>query len=385
MTAQTIKFLGGAIAVMVVGVLLFSGEDNTTNPDRGRKVFPELMSKINDVKEIVVSANSGTATMSRDGETWVVKEKSGYPADMGKVRELLIGLGELEIIEAKTKNPELYDKLGLQDVTEEGSLSNGVTIKGEGGVTLADAVIGTRRPAKGDSSLDELYYRHPGHPQTWLAIGNLKIEPIPGEWVNKTIYEVETKRVKAVQITHPDGTIVELEKDQPDDSDYHVVNLPKKSKIQSQFTVNNMVSTLAVLRLDDVKSAKDLSSKGKKVVTAVFETFDGLEGTVKIWKDGEQHYITASTVFNPTLIWKHQPKEAKKSKAPTKADDSKTENESDEKDESVPEKPTIKPAVEVNAEVEAINKKVEGWVYAIPKFRAETILKKPKDLIQKPS
>ena len=385
MTARTLQILGVAIAVMVAGVLIFSSEDKTTHPDQGRKVFPELMSKINDVQEIVVSAKSGTATISRDEETWVVKEKSGYPANVGKVRELLIGLGELEILEAKTKNPELYDKLGLQDVAAEGSLSNGVMITGQDGTTMANAVIGTRRPAKGDSSQDEVYVRQAGNLQTWLAIGNLQIESMPGEWLSKTIYEVETKRVKAVQIAHPDGTMLELEKDQPDDSDYRLVNVPKKSKIQSQFTVNNMVSTLSVLTLDDVKSAKDVSSKGKKVVTAVFETFDGLEGTVKIWKDGEQHYVTASIAFNPTLIWKHQPKDAQKGESPTKTDDAKKENEGDEKEEIIPEKPTIKPAVEVNAEVEALNKKISGWVYTIPKFRAETILKKPEDLIQKPS
>ena len=163
MTARTLQILGVAIVVMVAGVLIFSNDENTTHPDRGRKVFPDLMSKINDVEEIVISAKSGTATISRDGDTWGVKEKSGYPANMGKVRELLIGLGELEILEAKTKNPELYEKLGLQDVAAEGSLSNGVMITGADGTTMANAVIGTRRPAKGDPSLDEVYVRQAGN------------------------------------------------------------------------------------------------------------------------------------------------------------------------------------------------------------------------------
>lgn len=383
MTPRILQILGAGIVVMVVGVFLFSGEDKTTDPDRGRMVFPELMSKINDVKEIVLAAKGGTTTISHDGETWVVKEKSGYPANMGKVRELLIGLGELEIVEAKTANPDLYDKLGLQDVTADGSQSNGVRITGVDGTTIANAIIGKRRPAKGDPSLDEVYVRQSGNLQTWLAIGNLEIETIPGEWLNKTIYKIETKRVKAVQITHPDGTMLELEKDQPEDFDYHLVNVPKGSKIQSQFSVNNIVSTLLVLSLDDVKSAKDVSSKGKKVVTAVFETFDGLEGTVNIWKDGEQYFLTALTVFSPSLIWKHQPKEDKERKAPATTDDSISENEGDQKDETKPEQPTIKPAVEVNAEVETINKRISGWVYVIPKFRAETILKKPQDLLSK--
>lgn len=386
MNTRILQSLGLAIVVMIVGALLFSGGDKSINPDRGRKMFPELMSKINDATEIMVEAKSGTVTVAREGEAWIVKEKSGYLANIGKVRELLVGLAELEVLEAKTKNPELYGKLGLQDVAAEGSMSHVVTIKDAGGQTLADAVVGTRRPAKGgDPGQDEVYLRQPNNPQTWLTIGKVPVESMPSEWLDKAIFAVETKRVKDVQITHPDGTTLELEKHSPEDVDYHVVDLPKGSKIQSQFTLNNMVSTLSDLSLDDVKSAKDVSSKGKKVVTAVFETFDGLEGTVNIWQDGEQHYVTASMVFNPSLIWKHQPKDDQEKKTPTTTtDEPATDKPGDEKDTTKPEKPIIKPAVEVNAEVEAINKKVEGWVYGIPKFRADTILKKPQDLIQKP-
>jgi len=385
MTSRTLQGLGIGIVVMIVGVLLFSEQETSTNPDHGRSVFPELMSKINDISLIMVTAKTQTATITRDENVWVVKEKSKYPADLSKVRELLLGLAELKILEPKTKNPELYDKLGLQDVTAEDSLSHMVTTKDGAGKILAEAVIGKRRPAKGDPSQDEVYIRIPGDPQTWLAIGNLPVEPMPGSWLDKSVYEIEPKRVKVAQITHPDGTTVELEKETPEDLDYQLVNIPKGAEIQSQFTLNNMVSTLAALTLEDVKAESEVSSKGKKVVTAVFETFDGLEGIVKIWKDEEQYLISVSTAFNPTLIWKHQSKEDEKIQKAEAKDQPASEEADKEPDTIKPEKPTIKPAVEVNAEVEAINKKVSGWVYIIPKFRADTLLKKPEDLLKKPS
>ena len=47
-------------------------------------------------------------------------------------------------------------------------------------------------------------------------------------------------------------------------------------------------------------------------------------------------------------------------------------------------KSKIKPESEVKTEIESLNKKVADWVYTIPKFRADTILKKPEDLVKKP-
>ena len=383
MTTRTLQGLGVGIVVMIVAAWLFSGQETSTSPERGRKVFPGLMSKINDIATITVTAKNQTATIARENNVWVVKEKGGYPADVGMVRQLLLGLAELEILEPKTKNPELYDKLGLQEVTAEDSLSRMVATKDVAGEILSEAIIGKRHPAKGDPGQDEIYIRRPGNPQTWLAIGNVSVEPMPGAWLDKSVYEVEPKRVKVAQITHPDGTTVELEKEEPEDLDYQLVNIPKGAEIQSQFTLNNMVSTLAALTLEDVKPESEMPSKGKKVTTAVFETFDGLEGNMKIWKDGEQHYVSVSTAFNPTLIWKHQSKENEEAQKTEPKAEPASEEAGKESDATKSEKPTIKPAVEVNAEVESINKKVAGWVYVIPKFRADTLLKKPEDLIKK--
>ncbi len=383
MNTKTLTILGIITVALFGAAVLVSQQKETAPSQTGQPVFPGLMSKINEVSELVVKAQSGTMTIVRDGESWSVKEKHHYPANMGKIRDVLIGLGELKILEAKTKKPELYEKLGLENVEAEGSISTGVTIKDSTGTTLAEVIIGKQRPSKGNSSQEEVYVRKIGDPQTWQAIGKFSVEKIPGEWLDKDLLEVETQRVQRVRITHPGTAILILEKEAPGDSDFKVANFPEGEEPQSQFAVNNIVSTVTSLSLDDVKPSSEISFESRAVVTARFETFDGLEGTVKLFRKDEKDYVKVSAAFNADLIWKPEPQETLEAEKPDEGEDSGDKDDKEKEEVAKPEKPKIKPEAEVKTEIETLNEKVSEWIYIIPKFRADTILKKPEDLIKK--
>ncbi len=129
MNTRTLTFLGIATAVAIFVAVLFSSREGGELPHGNQPVFPDLMANINDVAEISIAAQSGLISVVREGETWRVKEKSHFRANRGKVRVTLLGLAELTSLEAKTKHPDLYEKLGLKEVEAEGSLSTGITIK----------------------------------------------------------------------------------------------------------------------------------------------------------------------------------------------------------------------------------------------------------------
>ncbi len=384
MTLKTLSTLAVIAAILIAVTVFVSQRKDATSPQTGQPVFPVLKTTINDVAEMRISTQSGTITVHQEDDSWRVKEKHDYPADLGKVRETLIGLAELKILEPKTRKPEHYEKLGVQDVDAEGSLSTGVTLKDAAGNTLAEVIIGNDRPAKGNSEQKEMFIRKPGNPQTWLAMGKLSIEKNPGEWLDKELIRIETKRVRRMRVIHPDGTRLVVEKPKPADLDYHMVNRPAGLELQSQFTVNNVVSTVASLSLDDVNPRSEIPFDQQPVVTAVFETFDGLEGTVKVLRKDEKDYVQISAAFKAGLIWKPEPEEAPEpEEEPAPQADGQTEPKAqDKEDPAKPEQPRIKPEPEVKAEIQALNKKVAEWVYVIPKFRAEAILKKPQDLLK---
>ncbi len=347
-------------AVVLIGAALMVSHQRERASSTKERLFPGLLAAINEVSELQISAQRGTSTILRRGDAWVVKETHHYPADLGKVREGLIGLAELHILEAKTAKPEWHEKLGVRDVDVEGSLSTGVALKDAEGHTLAEVIVGHARPDRGQSGHQEMFVRKPGNPQTWLVVGNVPVEHDPGEWLDKDVLRIEPKRVRRVSVTHPDRTRLRLEKATPDDLDYQVVGVPEGRGIQSQFTVNNIVSTIASLSLQDVHPKSDVSFDGNAGVVATFETFDGLEGTVTLLRRDETNYVTVSAAFNAALVWQPEP---------------------DPEPEAPSEPSKIKPAEEVKAEINALTRAVADWVYVIPQFRADTILTRPADLL----
>ncbi len=381
---KTLSTLAVIAAVLIIVAVFTVEQQEPGAPPTGQPVFPELKTVINDVTELNVATQSGTITLHRQENIWRVKEKYDYPADLGTVRETLIGLAELTTLERKTRKPELYEKLGLQDVEAEGSLSTGITLKDATDNTVAAAVIGNDRPAQGKSGYKELFIRKVRDPQTWLVEGRLTVDKNPGQWLDKELTQIETKRVRRLTVTHPDRTRLVVEKAKPSDLNYQVANLPEGLEIESQFTVNNIVSTVTSLSLDDVKPVSEIPFDGQPVVTAVFETFDGLQGTVQLLPKDDKNYVTISATFNPDLVWKPEPEneaEPEKESDP-QADEQPDTDAQDKEADTNSEQPKIKPEAEVKAEIEALNKRVAGWVYVIPKFRADTLLKKPQDLLK---
>ena len=378
MKLKTISTLAVIAAVLIIVAVFMAEQQKPGAPPTNQPVFPELKTVINDVTELSVATQSGTITLHRQEDIWRVKEKYNYPADLGTVRETLIGLAELTILEPKTRKPELYEKLGLQDVDAEGSLSTGITLKDATDNTVAAAVIGNDRPVQGKSGYKELFLRKVGDPQTWLAQGRLTVEKNPDKWLDKELTQIETKRVRRLIVTHPDKTRLVVEKARPADLNYQVADLPEGLEIESQFTVNNIVSTVTSLSLEDVNPQNEVPFDDQPVVTAVFETFDGLQGTVQLLLKDEKNYVKISATLNPDLIWKP---ESENKSAPQAGEQSDADTQ-DKQADTNPEQPNIKSEAEVKAEIEALNKRVADWVYSIPKFRADTLLKKPQDLLK---
>ena len=153
----------------------------------------------------------------------------------------------------KPKTPTFIKNLGLQDQDADGSGSTLITLKTKDGNAVATLLLGNQRPAKGTPSVSEMYIRKLGDPQTWLVTGKLPIEKVAGEWLEKDLLNIVSKRVRQVKVTHPGGETLTVYKDTPDALDFKIRDLPKGSKVSSQFNVNNVATTLAQLTMEDVE------------------------------------------------------------------------------------------------------------------------------------
>ena len=91
MQPRALIFLASATVVLVAIAIavLASGDRSVSRPPPGQRAFPALARKLGDVASVTVTHNGTTMTMIRDGDSWLVSEKGNYPANAGKISQIV--------------------------------------------------------------------------------------------------------------------------------------------------------------------------------------------------------------------------------------------------------------------------------------------------------
>src|SRR5215468_1137452 len=92
-----------AISVVAAGYAVLS-ESRIQAPVAagGAPVFGDLLAHANDVQSVTIASTSGKFTMARQGDGWVLAGKDNFPVLADKLRQLVAGLADLRLLEAKT-------------------------------------------------------------------------------------------------------------------------------------------------------------------------------------------------------------------------------------------------------------------------------------------
>lgn len=319
-----------AVAAAVYTVVL--GQRNVSPPPPEHRAFPKLAAQLGDLAWMRLAHGKLTADFGAVGGRWAIVEKGNYPADQGKVRRLLLGLADLTLIEPKTKRPELFGRLGLDDPRLGKSTEIG--LQDRTGATVARLVVGKSRPDQLGGGNGGVYVRKPGDDQTWLARGSLDLPGDLKEWLDRRIVDMPPGRIQSVTLTGADGTALVLRRDADSGGKFAVADPPPDTKFKDASALAAPAAALAGLELDDVAPAADLSIPQDGVATAAFATYDGLTLTVRLF-DHDQHDWVALSAEG-----------------------------------------TGKTA----QEVQELNARLARWVYAIPHDRAKLLRTKLADL-----
>ncbi|MCH9052131.1 MAG: DUF4340 domain-containing protein [Proteobacteria bacterium] len=329
-----------AIAV-AAAVFVIAERDSALGGASRALMFPGLMDRLEEVATIKVTHADGEATIERKAKAWVVKEASSYPADMEKVREVLIGLAQIETVEPKTKRADRYAKLEVEDATGKDAKSARVTLTDAKGGTLADLIVGkTKFSLEG---IDSLYVRRPGEERAWLARG--RVEPARERlgWVDQSFLSIGRERIRKATLRRPGSPPLVVFKDKAGDEDFKLAGMPPGTEIKDEFAVSDIARVLQGMTFDDVRPVADVPVDQGGEPYGVYETFDGLifdlwlgEADGKTWLAGR-----AKAGTDP---------------APTE---------------------------EVKKEIEEINTRLGTWRYALAEYELKNLKKTMADLVTK--
>ena len=387
------------IALAAAWYINSSNAPQTGVSAQAQPVLSELHEHVNDVNAITLTGagDKVLVTLKRGADGWSIAEKSGYPADLAKIREFLIKLDQATLTEAKTSNPKLYGELGVDDVKD--AKSTGVLVTLGGLAKPLAIIIGNYNGAGGGGT----FVRRAGEAQSWLAGGNLTAAKTITDWEQRNLADIASTRLHSVTLTNPDGKVLKVYKDAQGDANFKVADVPKGREVASEFVANELGSVLSGLNADDVFAAKDMAPPDKAWKDE-YAAFDGLTISATGWEQGGKDHAQFVARLDETAAnaWV----DAEQAKAKTDYDnavDAANKKVAEEKSTTGTQaKANAQAASDVakplavsdaakdrsdriaalNKEVASLNKTFSGWTFALPAYKFTDMSKSLDDMLK---
>jgi hypothetical protein len=341
MTPKSFLYLAVAAALSVLFAIVSYASNNqwSTGKAAGDKLFPSLSNDLSKVTSIGIVQGEESLTLEKAGATWGVKDRGGYPVDFAKVRTILVGLSEAELLEGKTRRSDRYAALELEDPASKGAKSKLVRLTGDKGTVLAEVVLGKKKFEVIGAGKSGTYVRKPGDPQTWLTNTELNASISAKEWMRTNILTLDAAKISRVSIEMPGEQPLVIARD-GDGADSKVAFVgfpPADKKLKEAGAADATTRAIASIDLEDVRKV-DAAPKGGGVTVVKVESKDQPSVILSLRKDGETNWLSLTATGDG----------------------------------------------EAKAAAEELAARTKGWEYKIADFKANAILKKRADLLEPP-
>jgi hypothetical protein len=293
MSPKVFLVLAAITAITAVGALfaVLSQPTTTTLAFVDEPAFPDLRADPDAVAKITVTTPGGKVTLVREtGDRWAVLERYGYPVDRAQVRDLVVALADMRLIERKTAQPEHYGRLEVEDPDAEDAKSRLVRLEAADGTVLAEAIIGKQRHRLTGTEPSGTYLRRPGEATSWLASGGVQIGEEVTRWLDHEIVDLNSRAIERIAIEPVAEPGYVVERDGPDGA-WRLADLAEGEALKENPDFARLTGAFSDLRLEDVKPRDQLSWPAESN-RARIRTFDGLEMTVRLAKIDEAYWAT---------------------------------------------------------------------------------------------
>ncbi len=373
----------GALAVVACGAALLilarDGGGTEARADAQPVLFPELRARVNDVARITIEGGGQDLALELEDGAWGLSDKGGYPVEIDKVKALVVGLAELTQLEEKTSDPALFSKLEVQDPAPGDVPARRVRLFDASGAVLADLIVG-RSSLGGGMGQSTIYVRRPDGGPALEVRGRLAVDSSPANWLNRQIAKLERTRVREVVVTHPEGEVLTVRRDAPEESEFQVAELPEGAELSWAGVAGSVAGALEYLNLEDVRPAEGTAFDPAASVSARFTTFDGLVLTARTLEEGDKVLLAISAAYDEAARVREPegpPEPVAAEVAETGADPAEAVAEDEQK------KAPGKTPEEVQKEAEELNARVGRWIFVVPGYAGSNLRKHLADLLKK--
>jgi hypothetical protein len=334
----------------------------------GQKLLPGL--DINAVAQITIKSGTNELSLAKRDDLWRVPERANYPANFSQISGLLTKLADLKIVQTEEVGPS---QLGRFELLPPGSAPNTGTLlefKDQAGKVLGSLLLGKKhmaKPAKnpqfpgmGDEGWPDGRYVAVGADAKTVAVISDPLDSVqtqPEEWLNKDFISIEKPR--SIAVDFPVATNSWKLTRASEAGDWQLAGAKTGEKLDSS-KISSVTSPFSSQSFDDVASANTFNAASNTVLTV--ETFDGFDYVAKIApKQNDRYPVVVSVTGNLPAS-----RVAAKDEKPE--DKAKLDKEFKDQQAKLGDKL-------------AKEKAFANWVYLLPAYGVDEILKPRPDLL----
>jgi hypothetical protein len=193
MSRQRFITLIVAAALAISGALYLSAQRNLRRDTHGAALIPTLAGELNTVTALTVRRGSATPTVTvheKDGR-WTVAERGDYPADVAKLRKLLLALSDAKIVEEKTSNPANFAVIGVEDPSSPAATGAEISVTARDGKHAV--IIG--KPVGGGN-----FARRSGGNASYSVEPGISFETEPRFWIDSRLLDVAVTGIQRIEV-----------------------------------------------------------------------------------------------------------------------------------------------------------------------------------------
>jgi uncharacterized protein DUF4340 len=374
MKPKQLKFLLGAALVLAVAGGIFQLVRSAGWKGGGSDLEPFAKLPVNSVEQVVIKSAKDKVTLQKASDIWTVAERSGYPADFSKIRELMTSLWEFKVVRQLDVGASQFGRLNIVAPGQGDHSGVELDLSDASGKDIKSLIFG-KTFGGGENNADEeaeepggngrFVYDPSEKDKVYLSKENFyTVDASPKNWLDKQFIVAEgVKEVARASSTDGDGW-----------------NLSKKDQkaawVLADAKPGETLNPSALASLgsfspsfQDVKPANTPDSEtglNKPVIVSV-ETFDGFKYALEIGGEAPDQSRFFRFKVSADLPSKRT---AEANESP---DDKKKKD-----DEFSKQQETLKTRL-------ASEQKLQNWIFEVDSYSLETFLKPRKDLLQEAS
>jgi hypothetical protein len=322
----------------------------------------------NDITEIQVRSAPASVTLEKNGDKWGVAERNDYPADFTKIRDLIKMLWELKAGQEMQVGPSQLSRLNLIAPGQGTGTGIEIDLKGDKEKQIASLIIGKlmdrSNAASGSAATGRFVYNPAAKDRVYLVSESFfRVDPVNlGSWLDKTfVAPGEIKEIdQSAWSNNPGWKVIRKEPK----AEWQLEDGQPGETLDKSFTQN--LSTFGLTFVDVRPPSISPDERGFKDPFKIsVKTFDGFTYGFLVGKEGldKTRYLRLSVSADLLSARTSEPNES--------AEDKKKKDE--EFDKRIA---SLKERLEKE-------KRFENWIYLVPDWNLEQILKRRDEIVSK--